>query len=95
MAGLLRLRTSPEFRTSQAFGHLFTDEQYDNLAHVVACEPSTTFAFEFAYTKAAGFSEARDNPPMIQAVFQYSAVLPVEASHHSGPGSESAQGKAR
>lgn len=80
LSGLLRIRTSPEFKATRAHGHLFPDEQYEDLAHVVECEASTTFAFDFEYTRAVGFSEASDNPPMLQAAFQYSTVMPLEQS---------------
>ena len=76
--GLLRVRTSPEYRVARAYGQLFPDERYDNLAHIVACNASTAFAFDFEYTSAAGFGASADNPPMLQVAFQYSAVLPAE-----------------
>ena len=72
------MRTSPEFRVARAYGQLFPDERYDNLAHIVACNASTAFAFDFEYTSAAGFGASADNPPMLQVAFQYSAMLPAE-----------------
>ena len=76
--GLLRVRTSPEFRVARSYGQLFPDERYDNLAHIVACNASTAFAFDFEYTSAAGFGASAGNPPLLQVAFQYSAVLPAE-----------------
>ena len=40
--GLLRLRTSPDFRVARAFGHLFPDDQFENLFHVISavCGPA-------------------------------------------------------
>jgi hypothetical protein len=34
--GLLRLRTSPDVRVARAFGHLFPDDQFENLFHVIS-----------------------------------------------------------
>jgi len=73
---MLRLRTSPEFWVARSFGQLFPDGSYDNLAHVVACDATTTFAFDLEFTRTAGFSEAKDNPPMLQ-VFFHSLSLPL------------------
>jgi hypothetical protein len=84
---MLRLRTSPEFRVARSFGQLFPDPRYDSLAHIVACDANTTFAFDLEFTRAAGFSDASDNPPMLQAAFQYSVAVPAAAadpSHNGG-----------
>jgi len=72
--GMLRIRTSPEFSVSQAYGQLFQDEQYENLVHITACTPHSTFAFDFQYANAAGFATTVDSPPMVQMVFQYSLL---------------------
>ncbi|KAK9823450.1 hypothetical protein WJX72_002854 [[Myrmecia] bisecta] len=79
LGGLLRLRTSPEYRAARAYGQLFQDDQFDNLAHVISCDPHTTFAFDFEFANAAGFSDIGESPPMLQMVFQYSALLPAGA----------------
>ncbi|DBA67299.1 TPA: hypothetical protein ACH3X2_001602 [Trebouxia sp. C0005] len=73
--GMLRIRTSPEFSVSQAYGQLFQDEQYENLVHITACTPHSTFAFDFQYANAAGFATTVDSPPMVQMVFQYSLLV--------------------
>ncbi|DBB07884.1 TPA: hypothetical protein ACH3X3_009279 [Trebouxia sp. C0006] len=87
--GMLRIRTSPEFSVSQAYGQLFQDEQYENLVHITACTPHSTFAFDFQYANAAGFATTVDSPPMVQMVFQYSllAARPAawSASNDSDP----------
>ena len=77
LQGMLRIRTSPEFKVSRAYGQLFQDEQYDNLVHITACRPDSTFAFDFQYTTAAGFATTADAPPMVQMVFQYSMLVPT------------------
>ena len=53
LGGLLRVRTSPDFRTARAFGHLYPDDQYDNLFHVISCDPQDAFAFDFEFAKCA------------------------------------------
>ena len=73
--GLLRIRTSPEFKVSRAYGQLSQDEQYDNLVHITACTPHSTFAFDFQFTNAGGFAITVDSPPMVQMVFQYSLLV--------------------
>lgn len=80
LQGILRIRTSPEFRVSRAYGQLFQDEQYDNLAHIPACSPHSTFAFEFQHGDAGGFATTSDAPPMVQMVFQYSVLVSDTAS---------------
>jgi len=75
LEGLLRVRTSPEFSVSRAYGQLFQDEQYDNLVHITACAPHSTFAFDFQYANAGGFATTIDSPPMVQMVFQYSLLV--------------------
>jgi hypothetical protein len=34
--GLLRLRTTPDIRIARAYGHLFPDDQFENLFHVIS-----------------------------------------------------------
>lgn len=73
--GMLRIRTSPEFQVARAYGQLVQDEQYDNLVHITACSPHSTFAFDFRFTTAGGFATTADSPPMVQMVFQYSLLV--------------------
>lgn len=75
LEGMLRIRTSPEFQVTRAYGQLFQDEQYDNLVHINACSPASTFAFDFRFTSAGGFATTPDSPPMLQMVFQYSLLV--------------------
>ena len=51
LGGLLRVRTSSDFCTARAFGHLYPDDQYDNLFHIISCDPQDTFAFDFEFAK--------------------------------------------
>ncbi|KAL3139738.1 hypothetical protein ABBQ38_004043 [Trebouxia sp. C0009 RCD-2024] len=76
--GMLRIRTSPEFQASRAYGQLFQDEQYNNLVHITACSPHSTFAFDFRFTTAGGFATTADSPPMVQMVFQYSLLVATQ-----------------
>jgi hypothetical protein len=55
MQGMLRLRTSEEFRTARAFGHLTPDSQYDNLYHITACDEDASFAFDLDFADASTF----------------------------------------
>lgn len=73
--GMLRIRTSPEFKVSRAYGQLFQDEEYDNLMHITASSPHSTFAFDFQFSSAGGFATTTDSPPMVQMVFQYSLLV--------------------
>lgn len=82
---LLRLRTSPEFRVVRAYGHLFPDDRFDNLCHVIAADPSTAFAFDFDFTNASGFSSDRGSPPVLQMAFQYSIAVPAAKEESSAP----------
>mmetsp|Transcript_12575 Transcript_12575/g.35332 ORF Transcript_12575/g.35332 Transcript_12575/m.35332 type:complete len:804 (+) Transcript_12575:541-2952(+) len=67
----LRLRTSPEFKVQHCYGHLLSDQRYDNLQHVVTCGPHDCFAFDFEFVNPAGFLESDDCPPTLQLAFQY------------------------
>ena len=59
LGGVLRLRTSVEFQPVRAAGPCIADQQYDNLYHVLACDSYDTFAFDFEFTAAQGFSQVR------------------------------------
>lgn len=78
LAGLLRVRTSHEFRCARAYGHLFPDQEFENLAHVIACDPHTIFVFDFEFSSADGFSLLPEESPAVQLVFQYSVLVPAE-----------------
>ena len=78
LSGLLRIRTSSEFRVARSFGQLYPDDRYDNLAHIVACDPTSSFAFDFEFTGADGFAGFPDNPPMLQMAFQYHMIVPIQ-----------------
>lgn len=45
-SGILRLRTSPEFKVLRYYGRLFADPQVDNLHHVIGCDANDSFAGE-------------------------------------------------
>jgi hypothetical protein len=55
--GLLRLRTSSEFKTLSSFGHLFPDQSYENLYHLAGCDRYKTFTFDFQFTSASAAFE--------------------------------------
>ena len=79
LSGLLRLRTSPELRVRRAYGQLTPDDQYDNLAHIICCEPAATFAFDLEYVGRGAAFEAPQSRPVVQMAFQYSQVVPAPA----------------
>lgn len=83
-SGLLRLRTSPEFKVVRSYGHHFPDDRFDNLCHVIAAGPSTTFAFDFDFEDSSGFSGNRGSPPVLQMAFQYSTVVTTSGSAADG-----------
>ena len=92
LAGLLRLRASPEFRIARAYGHLAPDARYDNLHHVIAAGPGSSFAFDFEYAGAAGLSPERGGAPFLQMVFQYSTLAPSLAHAHGDSGGGAGEG---
>jgi hypothetical protein len=53
--GLLRVRTSPEMRVVQAYGHFEEDAQYENLHHIISCDPHDTYAYDFDFVHTNGF----------------------------------------
>jgi hypothetical protein len=80
VGGLLRLRTPPELRVVRGYGHLFPDDQYDNLYHVISADPQDSFAFDFEYANAEGLEgHAAGSAVTLQMVFQYTIMLPAPA----------------
>ena len=45
------MRTSGDFRVARAYGHLYPDDQFDNLYHVINCDPQDAVVFDFEYTR--------------------------------------------
>lgn len=84
MGGLLRLRTSPEFKVVRSYGHLFPDDQYDNLYHIISCDPHDSFAFDFEFTSSDGFEVHGGGPPFVQMVFQYTVLVPAADAASEG-----------
>lgn len=77
MGGMLRIRTSPEFKVVRSYGRVVPDERYENLYHVVATDPHSCAVFDFEYANTDGFSGNVESPPVIQMVFQYSVLAPA------------------
>eukprot|EP00850_Spirogloea_muscicola_P012002 SM000076S21823 [mRNA] locus=s76:484591:488610:+ [translate_table: standard] len=96
ISGILRLRTTPEFRVAKAYGHFFEDAQYESVQHVISCDPFDTFAFDFEFTSNNGFSrwtpaqfgKPREKIPLVQPIlqlaFQYTVMLPIAADDEDG-----------
>ncbi|XP_058088597.1 protein transport protein SEC23 D [Magnolia sinica] len=80
---ILRLRTSTEFKPGRSYGHFFPDPQYENVQHIICCDSYTTYAYDFEFTNAVGFSRHTE-PPILQIAFQYTIVVPHEEASNSG-----------
>eukprot|EP00899_Mesostigma_viride_P006955 jgi/Mesvir1/16260/Mv08506-RA.2 len=90
--GILRVRTSTEFKVARAYGHFFPDPEYENVHHIISCDPFDTYAFDFEFANAGGFGSNEECPPVVQVAFQYTILLPVhdEGEPHSEPNGEPA-----
>ena len=73
--GLLRLRTSPEFRVVKGYGLLRADPHHDNLYYTPSSNPETTFAFDFDYESAQGFVADSESRPYVQIAYQYNQIV--------------------
>ncbi|KAJ7538391.1 hypothetical protein O6H91_11G046100 [Diphasiastrum complanatum] len=78
--GVLRLRTSPEFKAARVYGHYSPDPQYENIQHIICCDAYGTLAYDFEFTDSTGFSRNFEAPPMIQLAFQYTRIMPLGES---------------
>ena len=38
------------------YGHFFPDPQYENVQHIICCDSFATYAYDFDFTSATGFS---------------------------------------
>jgi hypothetical protein len=69
---LLRLRTSPEFQISAAYGHLVVDPSFSDVFHIQGCDVWKTFAFDFKFATPNGFDpHGREQRPAVQMAFAY------------------------
>jgi hypothetical protein len=53
---VLRIRTSPEFKSARGYGHYFPDPQYENVQHIICCDQYATYAFDFEFSNSNGFT---------------------------------------
>ncbi|CAI6012254.1 unnamed protein product [Closterium sp. NIES-65] len=96
--GVLRLRTSRELRAVRAYGHFFPDAQYENLYHIIRCDPFDSYAFDLEFRGKAGFgvkgragrekggSGGGNRGAVLQLAFQYTVIIPVEGGGERGEG---------
>ncbi|CAI5496509.1 unnamed protein product [Closterium sp. Naga37s-1] len=96
--GVLRLRTSRELRAVRAYGHFFPDAQYENLYHIIRCDPFDSYAFDLEFAGKAGFgvkgragkekggSGGGNRGAVLQLAFQYTVIIPVEGGGERGEG---------
>ncbi|KAJ6897371.1 protein transport protein SEC24-like [Populus alba x Populus x berolinensis] len=75
---ILRLRTSSEFKPGHSYGHFFPDPQYENVQHIICCDSFASYAYDFDFTSATGFSRYASEQPVLQIAFQYTVVVPPE-----------------
>lgn len=88
--GLLRLRTSPQFKVVRCYGQLYADSDQEGLYHVANVDPGQTFVFDFDHTTTAGFDQEGALPPTLQVAFQYTVLQQhSEAVPDQGNGSSS------
>eukprot|EP00029_Vermamoeba_vermiformis_P002105 TRINITY_DN12499_c0_g1_i1.p1 TRINITY_DN12499_c0_g1~~TRINITY_DN12499_c0_g1_i1.p1 ORF type:complete len:738 (+),score=204.83 TRINITY_DN12499_c0_g1_i1:52-2265(+) len=75
--GLLRIRTSPNFRIKQCYGPALKDTAEADLYHVPACDAMTCLAFDLEFDNSSGFSHnLPDAKPSVQTAFAYSYLEP-------------------
>ncbi|CAI5496196.1 unnamed protein product [Closterium sp. Naga37s-1] len=104
--GVLRLRTSRELRAVRAYGHFFPDAQYENLYHIIRCDPFDSYAFDLEFAGKAGFgvkgrsgrekggSGGGNRGAVLQLAFQYTVIIPVEGGGERGEGGGTGNGAA-
>ncbi|CAN1252114.1 Protein transport protein Sec24A [Linum perenne] len=81
---VLRLRTSSEFKIGHSYGHFFPDPQYEYVQHISCCDSYATYAYDFDFSSAVGFSRYASEQPVVQIAFQYTVVVPSEELASSG-----------
>jgi len=69
--GLLRIRTSEEFKVSTGYGHFYPDSGYENLYHVQGCDQFKSFAFDFEFNDRDGFYDSKRSYGVIQMAYVY------------------------
>ena len=72
--GLLRLRTSPALRISQAYSPLRPVPEAQNLWQLPSCSHLAAVGFDFEYTSSAGFSRVKKGRAVLQMALQYSTL---------------------
>lgn len=80
---IFKLRTSPEFKPSRAYGHFFPDPQYESVQHLICCDVHATYAYDFEFTSVSGFDRTRESSPSLQMAFQYTMMVPCESQNQS------------
>ncbi|KAI5064713.1 hypothetical protein GOP47_0019408 [Adiantum capillus-veneris] len=80
---IYKLRTSPELKISQSYGHFFPDPQYENVQHIICCDVHATYAYDFEFTSSSGFDRTRETLPSLQMAFQYTVMVPCDSQSQS------------
>lgn len=76
--GLLRIRTSQEFRAAEYYGNVFADPTYANLFHLVGCDDFACVAVDFEFEDSTGFAVGSAGGPIVQLAFAYTCVTAAE-----------------
>ena len=72
--GLLRLRTSPALRISQAYSPLRPVPDAQDLWQLPSCSHLAAVGFDFEYASSAGFSRSKTGQAVLQMALQYSML---------------------
>eukprot|EP00210_Caulerpa_lentillifera_P001514 g1452.t1 len=77
---LLRVRTSSGLKISRVYGRVLRDPRFDEIFHMLSCDPYQTVCMDFEHTSSSGLNP--ETPLTIQVAFQYSipVFLPQEDS---------------
>ncbi|KAF7009111.1 hypothetical protein CFC21_023710 [Triticum aestivum] len=71
---VLRLRTSPEIKIADSYGHFFPDPQYMHVQHINCCDSFASYTYDFEFEKDSQFSR-KSRPPILQIVFKYTMIV--------------------
>ncbi|GJP49481.1 hypothetical protein CLOM_g8679 [Closterium sp. NIES-68] len=75
--GVLRLRTSRELRAVRAYGHFFPDAQYEDLYHIIRCDPFDSYAFDLEFAGKKGFGQQAGGS-LGRGRGVYTVIIPVD-----------------
>uniref|UniRef100_A0A8R7PFX9 Sec23/Sec24 helical domain-containing protein n=1 Tax=Triticum urartu TaxID=4572 RepID=A0A8R7PFX9_TRIUA len=71
---VLRLRTSPEIKIADSYGHFFPDPQYMHVQHINCCDSFASYTYDFEFEKDSQFAR-KSRPPILQIAFKYTMIV--------------------